>query len=175
MRSSARLLYSLRQHNVPIEYGAKLVELINSNGRVEGAVVDIGDKRQTVLARRAVYSATGGFGADTKMQKHYNANAPVEHATAFAGASGDGFKAGQAAGGAIDASHTMDLFDFPSSLNGEINFPHILLDRAKPGLIAVNKDGRRFVNELDDRSRLLRRGDAADQFRLALHSGVARL
>jgi succinate dehydrogenase/fumarate reductase flavoprotein subunit len=26
-------------------------------------------------------------------------------------------------------------------------FPHILLDRAKPGLIAVNKDGRRFVNE----------------------------
>ena len=142
-----RLFYSLRQRNVPIEYGAKLVELVKSNGRVEGAVVDIGDKRQTIRARRAVILATGGFGADTKMQKQYNANAPIEHATAFAGASGDGFKAGQAAGGAIDANHTMDSFYFPSSLNGEINFPHILLDRAKPGLIAVNKDGRRFVNE----------------------------
>jgi hypothetical protein len=32
---------------------------------------------------------------------------------------------------------------------GEIVYPHILLDRAKPGLIAVNKEGRRFVNEAD--------------------------
>ncbi len=143
-----RLFYSLRRRNVPIEYGAKLVELVKGNGRVDGAVVDIGDKRQTIRARRAVILATGGFGADTKMQKQYNANAPVEHANAFAGASGDGFNAAQAAGGAVDANHTMDAFYFPSSLSGEINFPHILLDRAKPGLIAVNKDGRRFVNEL---------------------------
>src|SRR6185295_16840426 len=91
----------------------------------------------------------GGFGADTTMQKKYNANAPVEHTTAFAGASGDGFNAAQAAGGAVDANHTMDAFYFPSSLHGDVNFPHILLDRAKPGLIAVNKDGRRFVNESD--------------------------
>ncbi|MGB9369048.1 MAG: FAD-dependent oxidoreductase [Xanthobacteraceae bacterium] len=142
-----RLFYSLRQHDAPIAYDAKLVELVKSNGRVEGAVVDFGDKRQTILAKRGVILATGGFGADTKMQKQYNANAPVEHTTAFAGASGDGFKAGQAAGGAIDSHHAMDSFYFPSSLNGEINFPHILLDRAKPGLIAVNKEGRRFVNE----------------------------
>ena len=26
-------------------------------------------------------------------------------------------------------------------------FPHIIMDRAKPGLIAVDKNGRRFVNE----------------------------
>ncbi len=54
----------------------------------------------------------------------------------------------RAAGGAIDANHTNPAFYFPSSLKGDTNFPHILLDRAKPGLIAVNKDGRRFVNEL---------------------------
>jgi len=28
-------------------------------------------------------------------------------------------------------------------------YPHIILDRAKPGLIAVNSAGRRFVNEAD--------------------------
>jgi 3-oxosteroid 1-dehydrogenase len=143
----ARLFYSLRQRNVAIAYDARLVELVKGKDCVEGAVIDIGDKRQTIRARRGVILATGGFGADTRMQKQYNANAPVAHSTAFAGASGDGFKAGQAAGGAIDANHTMDSFYFPSSLKGEINFPHILLDRAKPGLIAVNKDGRRFVNE----------------------------
>jgi len=42
----------------------------------------------------------------------------------------------------------------PSSImkqaDGEISvFPHILLDRAKPGLLAVNTSGRRFVNEAD--------------------------
>jgi succinate dehydrogenase/fumarate reductase flavoprotein subunit len=142
-----RLYYSLRRRNVPIEYDAKLIELVKSNGGVKGAVVDIGDKRQTVRAQHAVILATGGFGANTEMQKQYNADAPVEHTTAFAGASGDGFKAAQAAGAAVDAKHTMDAFYFPSSISGEINFPHILLDRAKPGLIAVNKDGRRFVNE----------------------------
>jgi 3-oxosteroid 1-dehydrogenase len=142
-----RLYYSLRTRNVPIAFDARLVELVKGTNGVEGAVVDIGDKRQTVRAKRGVILATGGFGADTKMQKQYNGNAPIEHTTAFAGASGDGFKAGQVAGGAIDANHTMDSFYFPSSLKGEINFPHILLDRAKPGLIAVNKDGRRFVNE----------------------------
>ena len=26
-------------------------------------------------------------------------------------------------------------------------FPHLAMDRAKPGLIAVNAEGRRFVNE----------------------------
>jgi succinate dehydrogenase/fumarate reductase flavoprotein subunit len=143
----ARLFYSLQQRNVPIEYDAKLVELVTSDGRIEGAVVDVGDRRQTIRARRGVILATGGFGADTNMQKQYNSNAPVENSTAFAGATGDGFNAGQAAGGAADANHTMAAFYFPSSLKGDVNFPHILLDRAKPGLIAVNKDGRRFVNE----------------------------
>src|SRR3954470_12726658 len=143
----ARLFYSLRQRDVSIEYQAKLVELVKSNGGVEGAVVDAGDKRQTIRVRRAVILATGGFGSNTKLQKQYNANAPIGHASAFAGASGDGFLAGQEAGGAVDVNHTMDAFYFPSSLKDEINFPHILLDRPKPGLIAVNKDGRRFVNE----------------------------
>src|SRR5690242_4804399 len=62
-----RLYYSLRQRKVPIEYGAKLVELVQANGRVEGAVVDTGEKRQTIRASRGVIMATGGFGANTDM------------------------------------------------------------------------------------------------------------
>ena len=45
--------------------------------------------------------------------------------------------------------HISPAFYFPSSLHKDTVFPHILLDRAKPGLIAVNSDGRRFVNEAD--------------------------
>jgi 3-oxosteroid 1-dehydrogenase len=145
----ARLFYSVRRRGVPIAYGAKLVELVKSNGHVEGAVVDIGETRQTIRARCAVILATGGFGANIEMLKQYTVGAPVEHTTAFAGASGDGLMAARSAGGAVDDKHISPAFYFPSSVKGEVNFPHILLDRAKPGLIAVNKEGRRFVNESD--------------------------
>src|SRR5947209_1354649 len=143
----ARLFYSLKAKNVPIAFGATLVELVKGNDRIEGAVVDIGDKRQTIHARCGVILATGGFAPNEKLRAEFGI--PAAHSNAFAGASGDGFSAARAAGAAVDDKHTSPAFYFPSSLHKETVYPHILLDRAKPGLIAVNKDGRRFVNESD--------------------------
>jgi 3-oxosteroid 1-dehydrogenase len=149
----ARLFYSLRTRNVPIVFGARLVTLVKGKDRVEGAVVDIGDKRQTIGVRRGVILATGGFGASAELQKEFVPDTPVAHANAFSGANGEGFNAARAAGASVDTAHVMGAFYFPSS---EIKtekkhalFPHIMLDRGKPGLIAVNSDGRRFVNEAD--------------------------
>jgi succinate dehydrogenase/fumarate reductase flavoprotein subunit len=144
-----RLFYSLKARNVPIAFGARLVELVQGNGRVEGAVVDIGDKRQTILARRGVILATGGFAPSEKLRAEFMRGLPVAHSNAFAGASGDGLAAARATGAAVDDKHASPAFYFPSSLHKDIVYPHILLDRAKPGLIAVNRDGRRFVNESD--------------------------
>ena len=144
-----RLFYSLKARNVPITFGARLVELVQGNGRVEGAVVDIGDKRQTILARRGVILATGGFAPNEKLRAEFMRALPVAHSNAFAGANGDGFTAARSAGAAVDDRHVSPAFYFPSSLHKDIVYPHILLDRAKPGLIAVNRDGRRFVNESD--------------------------
>lgn len=145
----ARLFYSLKAKNVPIAFDAKLVELVKSNGCIEGAVVDIGDKRQTIRAKRGVILATGGFAPNEKLRAEFMKNLPVAHSNAFAGASGDGFTAARAAGAAADDKHTNPAFYFPSSLHKDTVYPHILLDRAKPGLIAVNSEGRRFVNESD--------------------------
>jgi len=144
-----RLFYSLRARDVPIAFDARLVELVKGADHVEGAVVDIGDKRQTIRARRAVILATGGFAPSEKLRAEFMRALPVAHSNAFAGASGDGFQAARAAGAAVDDRHTSPAFYFPSSLHKDTVYPHILLDRAKPGLIAVNSDGRRFVNESD--------------------------
>lgn len=144
-----RLFYSLRARNVPIAFGARLVELVKGADHVEGAVVDIGDKRQTIRARRAVILATGGFAPSEKLRAEFMREVPVAHSNAFAGASGDGFQAARSAGAAVDDRHTSPAFYFPSSLHKDTVYPHILLDRAKPGLVAVNSDGRRFVNESD--------------------------
>lgn len=149
-----RLFYSLKTRNVPLWFDARLVELVKQSGRVIGAVVDVGTARKTIHARKGVVLATGGFAPNAALMAEYLAGQPVAHSNAFKGASGDGFMAARAAGAATDAKHTSPAFYFPSSIHkqkaGEdIIFPHILLDRAKPGLIAVNKDGRRFVNEAD--------------------------
>src|SRR5882757_485106 len=149
----ARLFCSLRQRNVPIAFDARLVTLVQGKHGVEGAVVDIGDKRQTIGVRRGVILATGGFGASAGLRKEFVAEGPVAHSNAFAGANGDGFNAARAIGAAVDSAHLMGAFYFPSSelktAKTHALFPHILLDRAKPGLIAVNSAGRRFVNEAD--------------------------
>jgi len=144
-----RLFYSLRARNVPIAFDARLAELVQTDGRVQGAVVDIGSARQTIRARRGVILATGGFAPSEKLRAEFMPGLPVAHSNAFAGASGDGFQAARAAGSAVDEKHTSPAFYFPSSLHKNTVYPHILLDRAKPGLIAVNQDGRRFVNESD--------------------------
>jgi 3-oxosteroid 1-dehydrogenase len=149
----ARLFYSLRTANVPIAYDARLVELVRGNEGIEGAVADIGTSRQTIRARRGVILATGGFAPNEKLRAEFMPELAIKHSNAFAGASGDGFTAARSAGAAVDDKHANPAFYFPSSVHrstdGETVFPHILLDRAKPGLIAVNKDGRRFVNESD--------------------------
>src|SRR4029077_21042143 len=133
--------------NVPIAFDAKLVELIKGTDRVEGAVVDIGAERQTIRARRGVILATGGFAPNEKLRGEFGIQTGLSNA--FVGASGDGFSAARASGAAVDDKHSNPAFYFPSSLHRDAVYPHILLDRAKPGLIAVNKDGRRFVNESD--------------------------
>ena len=145
----ARLLYSLRQRNVPIAFDARLVELVKGKDGIEGAVADIGASRQTIRARRGVILATGGFAPNEALRAEYMGGLPVAHSNAFAGANGDGLVAARAAGAAVDHKHTSPAFYFPSSVHRETVYPHILLDRAKPGLIAVNREGRRFVNEAD--------------------------
>src|SRR5262245_42089499 len=131
-----RLFYSLRQRDVPIVYDAKLVELVRYRNDIEGAVVDIGPQRLTIRARRGVVLATGGFAPSTKLRAEYMASLPVAHSNAFAGASGDGFSAAREVGAAVDDKHVNPAFYFPSSVHKDTLYPHILLDRAKPGLIA---------------------------------------
>ena len=147
----ARLFYSLRQRNVPVLLDAAMQELVTENGRVTGAIVQAGRRRRTIRARRAVVLATGGFGGSVeRLNEHVRP--PLAHAVAFAGAEGDGMRIARAAGAAVEDDHAAPVFWSPVSdtkwlKGGRGAYPHLSLDRAKPGLIAVNAAGRRFVDE----------------------------
>jgi succinate dehydrogenase/fumarate reductase flavoprotein subunit len=67
------------------------------------------------------------------------------------GASGDGLRLGEAAGGVVERDLRNAAAWMPVSLitypDGSIGvFPHVI-DRAKPGVVAVLRNGQRFVNE----------------------------
>ena len=147
----ARLFYSLRRNRVPIWLNASLRELTVSAGRVRGAVIAVDGRPRQVNARRAVVLATGGFGGSVeRLNEHVTP--PLAHAVAFAGAEGDGARIARAAGASVEEDHACPAFWTPVSDTGWLDggcgaFPHLSLDRAKPGLIAVNAAGLRFVDE----------------------------
>jgi succinate dehydrogenase/fumarate reductase flavoprotein subunit len=148
---AARLFYSLRQRKVPVWLNASVRELITADGRVTGAVLAVNGETRRVIARRGVVLATGGFGGSVQKLNEY-VRPPLKHAVAFAGARGEGMTVARAAGAVVEDDHAQPAFWTPVSETGWLAggrgaYPHLALDRAKPGLIAVNSAGRRFVDE----------------------------
>lgn len=151
----ARLLFSLRQRDVPIWFESPLVDLVLDSGAVTGAVIQTPSGKRRVRARRGVVLATGGVGWSKTLRERFF---PPEAATLSQSPqanTGDGIVlAAERAGAALDDGGDSPALWMPCSLlpnSGPVPsiWPHILLDRAKPGLIAVGADGRRFVNEAD--------------------------
>jgi len=147
----ARLLYDLGKMAVDIRYQAKLKELLKAGNEIVGAVVVTPAGELAIRARKGVVLATGGIGGSKELRERFfpaNARYPL----APAAVAGDGILAGEAASGAVEQGLESPALWMPSSVmklpDGHVSvFPHILLDRAKPGLLAVDKTGRRFVNE----------------------------
>jgi succinate dehydrogenase/fumarate reductase flavoprotein subunit len=151
----ARLAKSCFDKGVPIWTRAPVLELVKDDrGRVQGAIVDTIEGRVEVVARRGVVLAAGGFPQDPVRRKALFAHAPsgFEHASpAPPGNTGDGLRLGEAAGGSVDTSLPNAAAWVPISQpvkqDGTLGtFPHFV-DRSKPGVIAVTRSGRRFVNE----------------------------
>ena len=114
-------------------------------------MISVAGRPQRVVARRAVVLATGGFGGSVERLNDY-VRPPLAHVVAFPGAAGDGMRIARTVGAAVEDDHAEPAFWSPVSATSWLAggcgaFPHLSLDRAKPGLIAVNAAGRRFVNE----------------------------
>jgi 3-oxosteroid 1-dehydrogenase len=147
-----RLFLSLRKAQADIRLDTSLVELIVIDGKVEGAVVDTGKGRKRIRARRGVVLATGGAAQRSALQKDLMKDFPHNHTVAHHGSTGDGLQAAMQAGGVIDRKVSTPAVWTPASVMKEKDgsttvFPYGYLDRGKPGAIAVNASGRRFVNE----------------------------
>lgn len=150
----ARLYSSLRKAGVPILFGASVKELLRGPEGVTGAVLEEeGGRPVRVKARKGVVLATGGYAHNPAFRAAFMPKPVPQYSLATSGDTGDGIALGQAAGARIaPGEHGTGAFWTPVSRLRRKDgtqglFPHLSLDRAKPGLIAVNKAGRRFVDE----------------------------
>jgi len=152
---AGRLAKSAFDKGVPIWTGAPVRRLVRDDrGRVIGAVVERRDGPVEVIARKGVVLAAGGFPQDIARRKALLPHAPTgyEHVTpAPPGNTGDGLRLGESVGAMVDTSlpHAAALVPIsrPVKPDGTLGtFPHFV-DRSKPGVIAVTRSGRRFVNE----------------------------
>ena len=146
----ARLLKSADDLGVTILAEHSADELIREGERIIGVLAN----GTRFLARRGVVMASGGFPHDGKRQavlfpenaaenSHFSA-APREN-------TGDGLRLAERAGGTItrnfrNAGAWAPVSLVPDGRGGYGHFPH-LIERAKPGLIMVLKNGKRFTNE----------------------------
>jgi succinate dehydrogenase/fumarate reductase flavoprotein subunit len=148
-----RLLYSLRKRKVPIVFEASIAGLIGDRNGVTGARLKVGDDKEiAVKTRKGVVLATGGYARNAQFRERFMP-APVPlHSLSCEGDDGDGVTIGAALGAALTPEGLPSGLWTPVSVTVHADgskglFPHLVLDRAKPGLIAVNAAGRRFVNE----------------------------
>jgi succinate dehydrogenase/fumarate reductase flavoprotein subunit len=151
---AARLAKSALDLGIPIETGAPARQVLMEDGRAVGMQVEGPGGMRSIRARRGVVLACGGFPHDVqRIAKAYpHVARGGEHLSPTpVGNTGDGVAMAEAAGGTADIRFADSAAWMPVSrvpyANGEFGvFPH-LLDRYKPGVIGVLKNGKRFTNE----------------------------
>ena len=151
---AARLAKSAFDAGVRIVTSAPVRALQTEDGVVCGVEFALDGKMHKVRARNGVVLATGGFPQDPELRSRLFPHAPTgqEHwSPAPPGNTGDGWRLAESAGGATNdklpnAAAWIPVSVVPRSKGPDGVFPH-LIDRYKPGVIAVGHDGKRFVNE----------------------------
>jgi succinate dehydrogenase/fumarate reductase flavoprotein subunit len=154
---AARLFKSAIDAGVQWRTGVNVQRLLQNNeGRVCGVELAGGE---VIEASAGVVLACGGCPHDSARQMKMlpYAKAAVEQfgAPHFSAApksnTGDGLRLAESVGAVVDADMQSTMANAPVSLaprsDGTVcHFPH-LIERGKPGLIAVTKRGQRFTNE----------------------------
>ena len=150
---TARLFYSLRKRSVEILFNAPIASVDERDGRIVGATIKATSEEIYVSAKKGVVLATGGYGHNKHYRESFMARPVPVHSMSSEFNQGDGIGIGERFGARIaPQEHRRSGLWTPASVTTRADgskglYPHLLLDRAKPGLIAVNARGERFVNE----------------------------
>ncbi len=149
---AARLFKSVLDRGIDYWLRTTVNSLERDADRVVGVTAEKDGQQMRVRARRGVVLATGGFPWSEALRiQHYPqptgpwSMSPQDNA-------GEGIELGLQTGATLGKGHFSPAFWAPVSIlsrpdGSQVRYPHLVWDRAKPGLMAVNSAGHRFVNE----------------------------
>lgn len=151
---AGRLAKAAMDLGIPVWLRSPVKELRVEHGQLMGALVQREGSPVEVRARRGVVLACGGFPHDIERRRQLFPHAPTgrEHHSPSPPANvGEGLRLGESAGGWVDPTIPHAAAWVPTSVTTRSDgsqgvMPHFI-DRAKPGVIAVTREGRRFTNE----------------------------
>jgi hypothetical protein len=129
-------------------------DLIVADGAVRGAVVERDGRRVTVRTRRGVVLACGGFRTTSNVARRCsrrrrpdrNTGRPALQATPATDCGWPNPLGGRIEDGLPNAAAWVPV-SVTTRKDGSRGVMQHFIDRAKPGVIAVMRDGRRFANE----------------------------
>lgn len=147
-----RLYHSLLQRNVRVWLSSEVTSMTQADGRVTGVVLQREGQTVEVHARAGVVLATGGISHHPTLRRSLMPESLGVPSTVVSSATGDGLALAEPAGGHLGAPHDSNGFWSPVSHRRRSDgstavFPHFVLDRGKPGALAVDAGGNRFVSE----------------------------
>ena len=149
----ARLARTVHDLGIPLHLNSAVRELLVERGAVRGAIVDAPAGPLRIDAD-AVVLATGGFARDAaRRTSAYPALAAgADHPSVVAsGATGDGIRLATSIGARFEwwvqqPGAWMPVSRLDGGMHEHLVWPHVV-DRPKPGFVAVTRAGRRFVDE----------------------------
>jgi succinate dehydrogenase/fumarate reductase flavoprotein subunit len=147
-----RLMLSAMNAGVQLRRNVSVKSLVLDNGRCCGVRLAEAAADKVISSRRGVVLATGGFSHDVELRHRFMPAVASEVSATVGVATGDGLRLAEAAGAAIltdmiDPALWVPVSRYAAADGRDVIYPHTVTDRAKPGAIAVDLSGRRFVNE----------------------------
>lgn len=144
----ASLFRGLLDRGVEVLTATRADQLVTHDGAVVGVMVERDGRRQLIGARRGVVIATGGFEWNKDMVKTF-VGEPIEPLSPPYN-EGDGIRMAMEAGAAL--ANMRAFWGQPALLDPTLEFEGERLmqmgaARGIPGVVVVNRDGERFVNE----------------------------
>ncbi|MBC5625122.1 flavocytochrome c [Clostridium sp. NSJ-49] len=137
------LIKNVEEQGIEIIYNTEAKEILTADNAVAGIKAEGKDKNYTINAQ-AVILATGGFGANEDMYTQYRPELKGFVTTNTPGATGDGITMAEAVG-----ANLVDIEQIQIHPTVEQTTSLLITESVRGGgAILVNKDAKRFGNEL---------------------------
>lgn len=143
-----RLFRGALQAGVEFHLSHRGVELLRTDGQIDGVRFETPDGERVVRARRGVVLACGGFEWNERLVRSF-LRGPMTHPVSPRTNTGDGLMMALRAGamiGNMGEAWWMPAADLPEGVN-DMNRAMINAERTRPRSLMISREGRRFTDE----------------------------